>query len=52
LIDEIVAEIDDGVTEPPEAQPLPQYLPATAAEQELIQTLALIQQRQDRLKID
>ncbi len=52
LIDEVIAEVSDSVTRPAEADPMPLQLPLAAAEQDLMQTLALIQQRQDRLKID
>ncbi len=52
LIDEMIAEVSERVTQPSEAAPLAQQLPASVAENELLQTLALIQQRQERLKVD
>jgi hypothetical protein len=52
LIDEVIAEVSDSVTQPEEAEPQPQQMPLTTAEQELIEKLALIQQRQERLRID
>jgi hypothetical protein len=52
LIDEVCIETIDTVTQPGEAEPAPQQIPVAAAEQQVLQTLALIQQRQDRLKID
>ncbi len=52
LIDEVIAEIDDSVTDPLESSAPTQTVPATQDEQKLLQTLAIIQQRQERLKID
>jgi len=52
LINEVIAEVDNTVTESAEADPAPQQLPLSMAESALAQTLALVQQRQDRLKID
>lgn len=52
LIDEVSIETIDSVTLPDEAEPVPQQIPVAAAEQQVLQTLALIQQRQDRLRID
>lgn len=52
LIDEVIAEVNDSVTRPGEVEQPHQQVPAATAEQELLQTLALIQQRQDRLAID
>ncbi|MCB1829005.1 MAG: hypothetical protein H6964_03610 [Chromatiaceae bacterium] len=51
LIDEVSLEVSDTAA-PGVGEPLPQQLPAAAAEQELLQTLALIQQRQERLRVD
>ncbi|MEW5755352.1 MAG: hypothetical protein AB1810_03535 [Pseudomonadota bacterium] len=52
LIDEVIAEVNDSVTQPAEVQPAAQQSPLSVAEYELLQTLALIQQRQERLKVD
>lgn len=52
LIDEVIAEVSDSVTQPAEFEPMPLQMPLAASEQDLLQTLALIQQRQDRLKVD
>lgn len=52
LIDEVVLELQDGVTEDAEMHLTAQQMPLSVAETELTQTLALIKQRQDRLKID
>ena len=52
LINEVIAEVESTVTEHAEAEPAPQQLPLSIAESALAQTLALIQQRQERLKID
>jgi len=52
LIDEVIVEIQDGVTEPAEQQASAQQTPLSPTEIELAQMLELIRQRQDRLKID
>ncbi len=52
LIDEVSIETIDSVTLPDEAEPAAQQIPVTPSEQQVLQTLALIQQRQDRLRID
>lgn len=52
LIDEVIAEVTDTVTQPAEGEPVSHQMPLSVAENELLQTLALIQQRQERLKID
>lgn len=52
LIDEVVADIQEPVTQPHEAQPASQQQPLSVAEVELAKTLERIQQRQHRLKID
>lgn len=52
LINEVIAEVESGVTEFAESEPAPLQLPLAEAESALAQTLALIQQRQDRLKFD
>ncbi len=51
LIDEVIAEISD-VTPPAEGDSYAQQIPLTPAETELMQTLNLIRQRLDRLKVD
>lgn len=52
LIDEVIAEVSDNVTQPSESQPPAQQVPLSMAENELMQSLALIQERQERLRID
>lgn len=52
FIDEVIAEVNGSVTEAAEGESVAQQLPVSAAENELMQTLALIQQRQERLKVD
>jgi hypothetical protein len=52
LIEQVIAEIDDSVTDPVESSAPTQAVPAPQDEQKLLQTLAIIQQRQERLKID
>lgn len=52
LIDEVILEVQDGVTEPGEQQPAAQQTPLSPAEIELTQMLERIRQRQDRLRID
>jgi hypothetical protein len=52
LIDEVVLELQEGVTEDAGMHLTAQQMPLSVAEAELVQTLTLIQQRQDRLKID
>jgi len=52
LINEVIAEIENSVTETAEVDAAPQQLPLAQEESALAQTLALIQQRQQRLKID
>lgn len=52
LINEVIAEVENSVTEFAEAEPASQQLPMADAESALAQTLALIQQRQSRLTID
>lgn len=52
LIDQVIAEVDNTVTEPAESEPAPQQLPLSIAEIELAQTLDRIQQRQQRLQVD
>lgn len=52
LINEVIAEIQDTVTEPQESQPAAQQQPLSAAEADLSRTLEIIQQRQQRLLVD
>lgn len=52
LIDEVIAEIDNSVTDPLESGAPAQAVPAPQDEHTLLQTLALIQQRQQRLQVD
>lgn len=52
VIEEVIADIQEPVTEPAEALPAPQQQPLDKAEAELAATLASIQQRQQRLKVD
>ncbi|MCQ8119903.1 hypothetical protein [Methylomonas rosea] len=52
LIDEVILEVQDGVTEAAERQPTAQQTPLSPVEIELTQMLELIRQRQERLRID
>lgn len=52
LIDDVILEVSDNAGAAGTGEPLQQQLPVAAAEQELLQTLALIKQRQERLRID
>ncbi len=52
LINEVIAEFDSGNSEPAQGSPDIHTVPITAAEQELLQTIRLLQLRQDRLKVD
>ena len=52
IFDEVVAEIDDNVTTTSESSAPSETVPAPEDELKLLQTLAVIQQRQERLKID
>ncbi|MCB1935951.1 MAG: hypothetical protein KDF59_08420 [Nitrosomonas sp.] len=52
FIGEVVVELQDSVTESTENQSTEQQIPLTTAEIELAHSLALIKQRQDRLRID
>lgn len=52
LIDEVIADIQEPVTQSQESQPASQQQPLSVAEVELAKTLERIQQRQQRLKID
>ena len=52
LIDDVILEVSDNTSLSGTAEPLQQQVPAAAAEQELLQTLALVKQRQERLSVD
>ena len=52
FIDEVVAEVVQQVTAPEEAESSAHQFPMSAAEIDLARTLALIQERQDRLRVD
>jgi hypothetical protein len=52
VIHEVVVEVLDGPIEPGEAEPLAGQFPVPASELSAMQTLTLIQQRQERLKVD
>lgn len=52
FIGEVVLELQESVTESAESQSIEQQMPLTSTEIELAQSLALIKQRQDRLRID
>lgn len=52
LIDEVIAEVDDGVTAVEERMPAEQQTNLSNQEKEITRQLALIQERQARLKID
>jgi hypothetical protein len=52
LINEVVAEITETLVSEPEAHPPAQQMPLSTAEIEIAQTLSLLEQRRDRLKID
>ena len=52
LINEVVAEVTETIVPETEGQPLPQQVPLSLAEFEMAQTLALLEQRRERLKID
>ena len=52
VIDDVILEVSDSAAVSDPGEPLQQQLPATPAELELLAILALIQQRQNRLKVD
>ena len=52
LIEEVVIEVEPGVTTPGEAEPLHLLSPVATAEAEILRTLALIRERQERLEVD
>jgi len=52
LINEVIAEVEAGDAEPTAAGSDINTVPLTAAEQELLKTIHLLQLRQDRLRID
>lgn len=52
IIEEVIADIQEPVTQAAETVPAPQQQPLAAAEVKLAKTLERIQQRQQRLKVD
>ena len=52
LINEVVAEVIETVVPESESHPPAMLLPLPLAEFEIAQTLALLEQRRDRLEID
>jgi hypothetical protein len=52
IIEEVIADIQEPVTQAAEAAPAPQQQPLAAVEVKLAKTLERIQQRQQRLKVD
>jgi len=52
VIDEVILEAVDDVTETSERQPMAQQTPLAPSELELVQLLDAIRQRQERLMID
>lgn len=52
LINEVVVEVTENVVPETEAHPQAQQVPLSLAEFEMAQTLALLEQRRERLKID
>lgn len=52
LINEVVTEVEPGVTTPHESQPPQSRTPVSGVEFDLLKTLALIEERKARLTID
>lgn len=52
VIEEVIADIQEPVTQPAESLPTPQQQPLDKAEAELAATLERIRQRQQRLAVD
>jgi hypothetical protein len=52
LINEVVAEVVEAVVPEVESMPLSQQAPLSPTEFEMAQTLALLEERRERLKID
>ncbi len=52
IIQEVIVEMLEAPASPADAQSPAQPLPAAKAEQQWLKTLALAQQRLDRLKVD
>ncbi len=52
VIGEVIVEVLDQPTPPSESHPSPQQTPLSTAEKELVKTLALIQERKERLQFD
>lgn len=52
VIEEVIADIQEPVTQPAESLPAPQQQPLDKTEAELAATLERIRQRQQRLTVD
>ena len=52
IIEEVIADIQEPVTQPSESRPASQQQPISQTELEIVQTMERIQQRQQRLKVD
>ncbi len=52
LIEEVIADVQQPVTQPQESRPAAQQQPLSVAEVELARTLERIAQRQQRLQVD
>lgn len=52
IIEEVIADIQEPVTQPAETLPAPQQQPLGDTEAKLAATLERIQQRQQRLTVD
>ncbi len=52
LINEVVAEVEPAVVPESQAEPDEQRVPLSSAEFEIMQTLAIIEQRRERLMVD
>jgi hypothetical protein len=52
LINEVVAEVEPAVVPASQAEPDEQRVPLTATELEMVELLAIIEQRRERLTVD
>jgi hypothetical protein len=52
LINEVVAEVEPAVVPESQSEPPAQRTPLASAELEVIETLALIEERRERLRVD
>lgn len=52
VIQEVLVEVVEGPTQPDESHSLPASAVTTVAEQSVLDALALIQQRRERLEVD